>query len=184
MNEILTDAESRMKKSIAVLSSDYAAVRAGRANPAVLDKIRVDYYGTPTALNQLAAISVSEARILTIQPWDMSVCRAIEKAIETSDLGINPQSDGKVIRLTFPQLSEERRRDLSKEISKMSEECKVAIRSIRRDAMEKLKLKKKNSEMTEDELKQTEKKAQELTDKYCKEADSAFEEKKKEIMEI
>jgi ribosome recycling factor len=184
MNEILTDAESRMKKSIAVLSSDYAAVRAGRANPAVLDKIRVDYYGTPTALNQLAAISVSEARILTIQPWDMSVCRAIEKAIETSDLGINPQSDGKVIRLAFPQLSEERRRDLAKEISKMSEECKVAIRSIRRDAMEKLKLKKKNSEMTEDELKQTEKKAQELTDKYCKETDGAFEEKKKEIMEI
>ena len=184
MNEILTDAENRMKKSIAVLSSDYAAVRAGRANPAVLDKIRVDYYGTPTALNQLAAISVSEARILTIQPWDMSVCRAIEKAIETSDLGINPQSDGKVIRLAFPQLSEERRRDLAKEISKMAEECKVAIRSIQRDAMEKLKLKKKNSEMTEDELKQTEKKAQELTDKYCKETDGAFEEKKKEIMEI
>ncbi|HEX3026263.1 MAG TPA: ribosome recycling factor [Clostridia bacterium] len=184
MNEILTDAEKRMKKSIAVLSSDYAAIRAGRANPAVLDKIRVDYYGTPTALNQLAAISVSEARILTIQPWDMSVCRAIEKAIETSDLGINPQSDGKVIRLTFPQLSEERRRDLAKEISKMSEECKVAIRSIRRDAMEKLKAMKKNSEMSEDELKQTEKKAQDLTDKYCKEVDSVFEEKKKEIMEI
>lgn len=184
MNEILTDAESRMKKSIAVLSSDYAAIRAGRANPAVLDKIRVDYYGTPTALNQLAAISVSEARILTIQPWDMSVCRAIEKAIETSDLGINPQSDGKVIRLTFPQLSEERRRDLAKEISKMAEECKVAIRSIRRDAMEKLKALKKNSEMSEDELKQTEKKAQDLTDKYCKEVDGVFDLKKKEIMEI
>lgn len=184
MNEILTDAEKRMKKSIAVLSSDYAAIRAGRANPAVLDKIRVDYYGTPTALNQLAAISVSEARILTIQPWDMSVCRAIEKAIETSDLGINPQSDGKVIRLTFPQLSEERRRDLAKEISKMAEECKVAIRSIRRDAMEKLKAMKKNSEMSEDELKQTEKKAQDLTDKYCKEVDGVFDEKKKEIMEI
>ncbi len=184
MNEILTDAESRMKKSIAVLSSDYAAIRAGRANPAVLDKIRVDYYGTPTALNQLAAISVSEARILTIQPWDMSVCRAIEKAIETSDLGINPQSDGKVIRLTFPQLSEERRRDLAKEISKMAEEAKVAVRSIRRDAMEKLKAMKKNSEMSEDELKQTEKKAQDLTDKYCKEVDGVFDEKKKEIMEI
>lgn len=184
MKEILADAEGRMKKSIAVLTSDYAAVRAGRATPAVLDKIRVDYYGTPTQINQLAAVSVSEARVLTIQPWDMSVCKAVEKAIETSDLGINPQSDGKIIRLTFPPLSEERRRDLAKEISKMEEETKVAIRSIRRDAMEKLKAKKKNSEITEDDLKQAEKKTQDLTDKYCKEADQAFEEKKKEIMEI
>lgn len=184
MNEILTDAESRMKKSIAVLSSDCASIRAGRANPAVLDKIRVDYYGTPTAINQLAAVSVSEARVLTIQPWDISVCRSIERAIETSDLGINPQSDGKIIRLTFPQLSEERRRDLVKEIGKLDEECKVAVRSIRRDAMEKLKAEKKKSELTEDELKLTEKKTQELTDKYCKEADRVSENKKKEIMEI
>lgn len=184
MNEILTDAENRMKKSIAVLSSNYAAIRAGRANPAVLDKIKVDYYGAPTAINQLAAISVSEARVLTIQPWDASVCKAVERAIEMSDLGINPQSDGKVIRLTFPPLSEERRRDLVKEIGKMGEECKVAIRSIRRDAMEKLKAKKKNSELTEDDLKKAEKHTQELTDKYCKETDHAFENKKKEILEI
>ena len=182
--EILTDAENRMKKSIAVLSADYAAIRAGRANPAVLDKIRVDYYGTPTAINQLAAVSVSEARVLTVQPWDASVCRAVEKAIETSDLGINPQSDGKVIRLVFPQLSEERRRDLVKEISKLAEECKVAVRSIRRDAMEKLKSEKKTSEITEDDLKHAEKKTQDLTDKYCHEVDHVLEEKKKEIMEI
>lgn len=184
MKEILADAESRMRKSIAVLSGDYAAIRAGRANPAVLDKIRVDYYGTPTPINQLAAVSVSEARVLTIQPWDISICRAVEKAIETSDLGINPQSDGKVIRLTFPQLSEERRRDLAKEISKMAEECRVAVRAIRRDAMEKLKAKKKNSELTEDDLKQAEKKTQDLTDKYCKEVENVLETKRKEIMEI
>lgn len=184
MKEILTDAENHMKKSINVLLEDYGAVRAGRANPAVLDKIRVDYYGTPTPINQIAAISVSEARVLTVQPWDISVCRAVEKAIETSELGINPQSDGKVIRLAFPPLSEERRRDLVKEISKMAEECKVAVRSIRREAMDKLKVQKKNSEITEDELKQAEKKTQDLTDKYCKEADEAFETKKKEILEI
>jgi len=173
-----------MKKSISVLSSDYAAIRAGRANPAVLDKIKVDYYGAPTAINQLAAISISESRVLTIQPWDVSVCKAVERAIEMSDLGINPQSDGKVIRLTFPPLSEERRRDLVKEISKMEESCKVAIRSIRRDAMEKLKAKKKNSEITEDDLKKAEKHTQGLTDQYCKEAAQLFETKKKEILEI
>lgn len=184
MKEILADAESRMQKSIAVLMSDYAAVRAGRANPAVLDKIRVDYYGTATPINQLAAVSVSEARVLTIQPWDVSISKAVARAIETSDLGINPQSDGKIIRLSFPPLSEERRHDLVKEISKMAEECKVAVRSIRRDAMEKLKSMKKNSEITEDDLKQAEKKTQDLTDKFCKEADQAYEVKKKEIMEI
>lgn len=184
MEKVLTDAENRMKKSVAVLSSDYTAIRAGRANPAVLDKIRVDYYGTPTPINQLAAVSVSEARTLTIQPWDASVSKAVERAIETSDLGINPQTDGKVIRLTFPPLSEERRRDLVKEISRMAEECKVAVRSIRRDAMEKLKDMKKKSELTEDDLKQAEKETQNLTDKYCKQADRVFEDKKKEILEI
>lgn len=184
MKDILTDAENRMQKSLTVLQSDYGAVRAGRANPAVLDKIRVDYYGTPTPVNQLAAVAVSEARILTIQPWDVSLCKAIERAIETSDLGINPQSDGKLIRLTFPPLSEERRRDLAKEISKMDEECKIAIRAIRRDAIDKLKEEKKNSELTEDDLKHAEKKTQDLTDKYCKEADKVYEDKKKEIMEI
>ncbi len=184
MKEILSHAEERMKKSITALAEEFAAVRAGRANPAVLDKIRVDYYGTPTAINQLAAVSVSEARVLTIQPWDMSVCHAIEKAIQTSDIGINPQSDGKVIRLTFPQLTEERRRDLVKDISKMAEECKIAVRNIRRDAMDKLKAMKKNSELTEDDLKQAEKKTQDLTDKFCKEVDGIFEMKQKEIMEI
>jgi len=184
MKEIQAHAEERMKKSVAALTEEYSTVRAGRANPAILDKIRVDYYGTPTSINQLAAVSVSEARVLTIQPWDISVCHAIEKAIQTSDIGINPQTDGKVIRLTFPQLTEERRRELVKDISKMAEEGRIAIRNIRRDAMDKLKGMKKNGELTEDDLKQAEKKTQDLTDKYCKEVDSIFDRKQKEIMEI
>lgn len=184
MKELLENVEDRMKKSIVALSDDFAAIRAGRANPAVLDKIKVDYYGTPTAINQLAAVAVSEARVLTIQPWDSSVCRAIEKAIQTSDIGINPQSDGKIIRIAFPPLTEERRRDLVKEISKMAEERKIAIRSLRRDAIDKLKEQKKKSELTEDDLKQAEKKTQDLTDKYCKQVDSVFDKKQKEIMEI
>jgi ribosome recycling factor len=184
MKEVLEHAEERMQKSVSALAEEYAAVRAGRANPAILDKVKVDYYGTPTSINQLAAVSVSEARVLTIQPWDMSVCHAIEKAIQTSDIGINPQSDGKVIRLTFPQLTEERRRDLVKDISRLAEEGRVAVRNIRRDAMDKLKLMKKNSELTEDDLKQAEKKTQDLTDKFCKEIDGLFDKKQKEIMEI
>lgn len=184
MKELLQNVEDRMQKSIIALSDEYSTIRAGRANPAVLDKIKVDYYGTPTAINQLAAVAVSEARVLTIQPWDGSVCRAIEKAIQTSDIGINPQSDGKTIRIAFPPLTEERRRDLVKEISKLAEERKISIRSIRRDAIEKLKEQKKKSELTEDDLKQAEKKTQDLTDKYCKQADSVFEKKQKEIMEI
>ncbi len=184
MKQVLTQAEEKMKKTMGVLTEEYMAVRAGRANPAVLDKIMVDYYGAPTAINQLAAVAVSEARVLTIQPWDASACNAIEKAIQTSDLGINPQSDGKIIRLTFPQLTEERRRELAKDISKMAENAKVAIRSIRRDAIDKLKTMKKNSELTEDDLKDAEKKAQDLTDRYCKEADQLFAKKEKEIMEI
>ena len=184
MQEVLTQAETKMKKTLSVLTNEYATIRAGRANPAVLDKIMVDYYGTPTAVNQLAAISVSEARLLTIQPWDASSVRAIEKAILSSELGINPQSDGKVIRLMFPQLTEERRREITKDIAKMSEEAKVAVRAIRRDAIEKLKAKKKTAEITEDYLKQGEKKTQDLTDKYCKEIDILFEKKQKEIMEI
>ena len=184
MKEVMVKAEDKMKKTVSILSSDYTAIRAGRANPAVLDKIMVDYYGSPTAINQLAAVSVTEARVLTIQPWDASVCRGIEKAIQTSELGINPQSDGKTIRLIFPQLTEERRRDLVKEIAKMSEESKVAVRSIRRDAIDKLKAMKKNSEITEDDLKQAEKEMQNLTDKYCKEIDGLFAKKEKEIMEI
>ena len=184
MKEVLAKAESKMGKTIARLESDYAAIRAGRANPAVLDKVMVDYYGAPTPVNQLAAVSVAEARVLTIQPWDASVCRAIEKAIQTSDIGINPQSDGKIIRITFPQLTEDRRKELAKEISKMAEESKVAVRNIRREAMDKLKLKKKGGELTEDDLKQAEKKTQDLTDKYCKEIESVEAKKKKEIMEI
>lgn len=184
MKEILERAEHKMKKTISNLAEDYASIRAGRANPAVLDKIMVDYYGTPTPINQLAAVSVSEARVLVIQPWDASVCRPIEKAILTSDLGVNPQSDGKMIRLIFPPLTEERRRELAKEISKMAEERKVAVRSIRRDAIDKLKAMKKNSEITEDDLKHAEKKTQDLTDKCCKEIDTVFETKNKEIMEL
>ena len=184
MKQVLAKAEEHMNKTVSVLQEDYAAVRAGRANPAILDKVMVDYYGAPTAINQLAAVSVSEARVLTIQPWDGSVLKAIEKAIQTSDLGINPQNDGKVIRLTFPQLTEERRKELAKEISKMAEESKIAVRNIRRDAMDKLKTMKKNSELTEDDLNKAEKKTQELTDRFCKEIDAIQTKKNKEIMEI
>jgi len=184
MKEILANAEDRMKKSVIALSDDFTAIRAGRANPAVLDKVKVDYYGAPTAINQLAAVAVSEARVLTIQPWDGSVCRLIEKAIQSSDIGINPQSDGKIIRIAFPPLTEDRRRDLVKEISKMAEERKIAVRSIRRDAIESLKELKKKSELTEDELKQAEKRTQELTDKFCSQIDAVFDKKQKEIMEI
>ncbi len=184
MKEILEKSESKMSKSIGVLKTELAAIRAGRANPAVLDKIHVDYYGTPTAINQLAAVSVPEARMLCIQPWDASVLKLIEKAIQTSDLGVNPQNDGKIIRLVFPQLTEDRRKTLVKDIHKMAEECKVAIRSIRRDGMDKLKDKKKISEITEDDLKVGEKKLQEITDKKTKEVDGVFAEKEKEILSI
>ena len=181
MQTVLKKAEDHMKKTISVLQEDYAAIRAGRANPAVLDKLRVDYYGAPTAINQLAAVSVAEARVLTIQPWDSSVCRAIEKAIQTSDIGINPQSDGKIIRITFPQLTEDRRKELAKEVSKMAEDAKVAVRNVRREAMDKLKAMKKGGDLTEDDLKQAEKKMQDLTDKYCKEVETVEARKKKEI---
>ena len=184
MKDILKQAEEKMKKSIHVLSYEFAAVRAGRANPAILDKVMVDYYGAPTAINQLAAVSVSEARVLVIQPWDVSSLESIEKAIQVADLGINPQNDGKVIRLTFPQLTEERRREIAKDIGKMCENGKVAIRSIRRDAIEKLKAMKKDGDITEDDLKDGEKKAQDLTDKYCKEADTMHAKKEKEILEL
>lgn len=184
MNQVFANAEQKMNKSIDVLSNDYAAIRAGRANPAVLDKIMVDYYDTPTPINQLAAVSVTEARTLTIQPWDASVVKGIEKAIQTSDLGINPQTDGKIIRITFPPLTEDRRREIVKDIAKMGEDSKVAIRSIRREAIDKLKAMKKNSEITEDELKDSEKKMQDLTDKYCKEIEELSSRKEKEIMKI
>ncbi len=184
MKEQLKEFNEKMQKSINVLANEFASIRAGRANPGVLDKIVVDYYGTPTPINQMAAVSVSEARILVIQPWDASTLKSIEKAILTSDLGINPTNDGRVIRLAFPQLTEERRKEIVKSIAKYGEECKVAIRSIRRDANEKFKTLKKNSEITEDDLKGLEKDVQDLTDKFCKEIDEMAKKKEKEIMEI
>lgn len=184
MKEVFQTAEDKMNKSVNALVNEYAAIRAGRANPAVLDKVTVDYYGVPTPVNQVAAVSVPEARTLLIQPWDKSTLKAIEKAILTSDIGINPQNDGSVIRLIFPPLTEERRRELVKGVFKYSEEAKVAIRSIRRDALEKLKDKKKKSEITEDDLKDAEKKMQDLTDRFCKEIDDTAAVKEKEIMEI
>ncbi|MDD4546986.1 MAG: ribosome recycling factor [Oscillospiraceae bacterium] len=184
MNAVISHAEEKMKKTIQVLIGEYAGIRAGRANPAVLDKVTIDYYDVPTPINQVAAVSVPEARTLLIQPWDKSIIKLIEKAIQTSDIGINPQNDGSVIRLLFPPLTEERRRDLVKGIYKYAEESKIAIRSIRRDAIDKLKELKKKSEITEDDLKTAEKRTQDLTDKYCKEIDDVASNKEKDIMEI
>lgn len=184
MKEQIKSHEAKMQKTLDVLSKELAAVRAGRANPAVLDKITVEYYGAPTPLNQVAAISTPDPRTLAIQPWDGSVLKAIEKAIQVSDLGINPQNDGKSIRLNFPQLTEERRKELVKQIHKYSETGKVAIRNIRRDAMEAFKKKQKASEITEDDLKVAEKDLQKLTDDMCKEVDALLEKKEKELMAV
>lgn len=184
MKELLNVTKEKMNKSLNALNNEYASIRAGRANPSVLDKITVDYYGAPTPVNQMAAVSVAEARILVIQPWDASSLKAIEKAILASDIGINPTNDGKSIRLVFPQLTEDRRKELCKTIKKYGEECKVTVRSIRRDSMEKFKAMKKNSEITEDDLKDCEKKVQDLTDKFCGEVDKAVADKEKEIMSI
>ena len=171
MKEKLQVYNEKMEKTIRILESDYASIRAGRANPAVLDKITVDYYGTPTPIQSLAAVSVSEARILVIQPWDKSTLKAIEKAIQVSDLGINPANDGMVIRIVFPPLTEERRKDICKQIRKQGEDSKVAIRSIRRDANDTFKKQKKSSEISEDEQKTLEEDMQKLTDKFCKRID-------------
>ncbi len=176
--------EEKMKKSIESYKQTLSSMRAGRATPDVLSKITVDYYGSPTAINQMAEVKVSDARTLVISPWDASTVKDMEKAILASDLGITPQNDGKVIRLTFPQLTEERRREMSKQISKMGEEAKVAVRNIRRDANDAIKNAKKNSEMTEDEAKASDKSVQDLTDKYVKEVDNVTAAKTKEIMEI
>ena len=176
--------EEKMKKSIESYKQALSSMRAGRATPDVLSKITVDYYGTPTAINQLAEVKVADARTLVISPWDASTVKAMEKAILASDLGITPQNDGKVIRLAFPQLTEERRREMSKQISKMGEDAKVAVRNIRRDANDTVKAMKKNSEMTEDEAKASDKSTQDLTDKYIKEVDAVTAAKTKEIMEI
>ena len=176
--------ETKMKKSIASYSESLSTIRAGRANPDVLKRINVDYYGSPTAISSIAEIKVADARTIVITAWDKSAMKGIEKAILTSDLGINPQNDGSCIRLSFPPTTEERRRELSKQISKMGEDAKVAIRNIRRDATDAIKAMKKNSEMTEDEAKASEKAVQDLTDKYIKEIDSVTAAKTKEIMEI
>lgn len=184
MSEFIKDAEARMQKTIESVKSDFASVRAGRANASVLDRIQVEYYGTPTPLNQVASISSPDPRQLVVQPWDSSLLRAIEKAIQTSELGINPQNDGKVIRLTFPQLTEERRRELTKQVHKYTEGGKVAVRNIRRDVMDKIKAAKKKSEITEDDVKDLEKKLQDATDKYIKKLDELSAEKEKELMSV
>ena len=184
MKEKLQVYNEKMEKTIRILESDYASIRAGRANPAVLDKITVDYYGTPTPIQSLAAVSVSEARILVIQPWDKSTLKAIEKAIQVSDLGINPANDGMVIRIVFPPLTEERRKDICKQIRKQGEDSKVAIRSIRRDANDTFKKQKKSSEISEDEQKTLEEDMQKLTDKFCKRIDEIASKKETEILEI
>ena len=178
------DYEVKMQKTVANYSDNLSTIRAGRANPDVLKKISVDYYGSPTPISSIAEIKVADARTIVITAWDKSAMKGIEKAILTSDLGINPQNDGSCIRLSFPPTTEERRRELSKQIAKMGEDAKVAIRNIRRDANDKVKALKKNSEMTEDEAKASDKSIQDLTDKYIKEIDRVTADKTKEIMEI
>lgn len=179
-----TEYTSKMSKTVEVLKTQFSSVRAGRANASVLDQIKVEYYGTPTPVQQIAAISSPDPRTLVIQPWDASSLKAVEKAIQSSELGINPQNDGRVIRLAFPQLTEERRRDLVKQVRKYSEEAKVAIRNIRRDAMEAFKVQKKKSEITEDDFKDIEKEMQKMTDEYIKDIDVVTEKKEKELSEI
>ena len=178
------DFETRMKKSIASYGENLSTIRAGRANPDILKRVMVDYYGSPTPISSIAEIKVTDARTIMITAWDKSAMKGIEKAILTSDIGINPQNDGSAIRLSFPPTTEERRRELSKQISKMGEDAKVAVRNIRRDATDKIKAMKKDSEMTEDEAKSSEKAIQDLTDKYVKEIDTVTAAKTKEIMEI
>ena len=176
--------ENKMKKTAEVLKTQLASVRAGRANAAVLDQITVDYYGVPTPIQQVASVSVPDPRSLVITPWDGSVLKGIEKAILSSELGINPQNDGKCIRLVFPQLTEERRKELAKQVKKYGEEAKVAVRNIRRDAMDKFKKQQKASEITEDDYKGIEKDIQKLTDDYIKEVESIADKKEKELFEI
>lgn len=179
-----TDIKEKMEKTINVFSEKLAEVRAGRANPAILNKVKIDYYGTPTPINQVAGISVPEARLIVIQPWDVSILKEIEKAILASDIGINPNNDGKVIRLAFPELNEERRKELVKDIKKMAEEAKVAIRSSRRDGIEKAKNEQKEGNITEDELKHAEQEIQKITDERIEEIDKILANKEKEIMSI
>ena len=184
MKEMNQPYDAKMQKTIEVVMSDFAGVRAGRANAGVLDKITVEYYGTETPIHQVASISTPDPRTLVIQPWDGTLLKAVEKALLASDLGLNPQNDGKVIRLIFPQLTEERRKELTKQVKKYGEGGKVAIRNIRRDAMEKFKAMKKKSEITEDDLKELEEDLQKLTDKRCKEIDDLTATKEAELMAV
>ena len=184
MKEVFEAAETKMNKTVNALINEYAAIRAGRANPAILDKIAVDYYGVPTPVNQMAAVSVPDARTILIAPWDKSTLKPIEKAIQASDIGINPTNDGSVIRIVFPPLTEERRKEICKQIKKQGEEAKVAIRAIRRDANEKFKALKKSSEISEDDQKDLEEATQKMTDKFCKRIDEIAAKKEKEILEI
>ena len=183
MDARLQQYEDKMKKTLDFLESDYAAIRAGRANPHVLDKLRVDYYGTPTPIQQVGNITVPEARIIQIAPWEKSLIKAIEKAIMTSDIGINPSNDGSVIRLVFPELTEERRKDLAKDVKKKAEDARVAVRNIRRDGNDAFK-KLAKTDISEDEIKQLEEQLQKLTDKFIKEIDGLMESKSKEIMTV
>ena len=173
-----------MEKTISVFSEKLSEVRAGRANPAILNKVKIDYYGTPTPINQVAGISVPEARLIVIQPWDMSILKEIEKAILASEIGINPNNDGKVIRLAFPELNEERRKEIVKDVKKMAEEAKVGVRAARRDGMEEAKAEQKEGNITEDELKQAEIEIQKITDKNIEEIDKILEAKEKEVMSV
>ena len=184
MEQLFEKTKQRMEKCITSLNNDYATIRAGRANPAVLNKVNVDYYGVPTQINQMAQVSVSEATNLVITQWDVTTLKAIEKAINESDIGINPQNDGKCIRLIFPKLTEERRKEISKDISKRGEEAKIAVRSVRHDSMDELKKMKKNGDITEDDLDDGEDEIQKITDKYIKECDEAAKAKKEEIMSV
>ncbi|MBD5129926.1 MAG: ribosome recycling factor [Ruminococcaceae bacterium] len=184
MKEVIDNTKERMGKCINALESELGTIRAGRANPTVLDRITVDYYGTATPINQMASISVAEARILVVSPYDASQLKPIEKAIQASDLGINPTNDGRVLRIAFPQLTEDRRKELCKQVSKICEESKVAVRNVRRDGIDKIKAKKKANEITEDDVKEAEKNIQKLTDKYIEQIDKIGEDKNKEIMAI
>ena len=184
MEAVFAKTKEKMDKCLTSLERDFAAIRAGRANPAVLDKVMVDYYGVPTPINQMAAVSVPEARLLVVQPWDASTLREIEKAINTADIGINPQNDGKVIRLSFPQLTEEHRKNLQKDISKRGEEAKVATRNIRREAIDSIKKAGKEDGISDDEVKDLEDDAQKLTDKFIAKIDDAVETKSKEILTV
>lgn len=184
LKEIASDIENRMNKAVEILKKDYATLRAGRATPALLEKIQVDYYGTPTPINQLANISVPEARLLIIQPWDKTVVPMMEKAILKSDLGITPTGDGNVIRIVVPQLTEERRRELVKVVKKKAEEAKVAIRNLRREANDRIKAAEKKAEVSEDDAKRAQEEIQKTTDRYIENIDKAAESKEKEIMEV